>query len=756
MKFSRSLELNCVPEWAEYYVLYKQHKKLIAQIARARAEQFVAQDEDLSAIVVTVTAPILPTASTTATATSGSGKEHLESIERLFLNSLSQDLKKVGEFYAGQKQRCWDAWEALIGNASLSKFRSRRASFDESKVQIVNSSPILPGEVPTLLPKSRLTDIQSLYLIMNDMCDFLEVNHAGFTKIIEKHDKFSHLPVKKSFRAEVELALPIKDLSRMQFVLSELEKLYSWASCNGNLNEASSQLKCLLRERLVMARSTVLQEMLVMDRKAASVSVAESENVLQKPKAVSYGWGVKMATLFALFLLLLATPIFPDTAMNRCFAMCFFVLSLWATELIPLFATALLVPLLVVFLRLLKNTITLEPFDATTAASIVFSSMFSQVTMLLLGGFTIASAATKYGIALNIASRVLSISGGNTPLLLFCVMLLALASSALISNVAAPVLCFSLLHPMLRSLPTNSVLSRQLVLAVAFASNIGGMVSPISSPQNMIAIERMSRIGSGFGWVQWLLVSLPVCFISLGLCWFVLQWKNDEKHTALSFVLFHPTPVNWRKKEIFVLGVTSVTIILWCSGPVGTLIFGNMGVIAIIPMVCFFGSGVLGKDDFNGFPWSVVMLAMGGSALGEGVKSSGLLAWIAAFLSKITAGSSLFKEVLLITGFITLATSFISHTIGALIFIPIVQAIGEHLEDPRPKMMIMIAAFSCSAGMAMPVSSFPNINASAQEDGAGRSLVSPSEFIKYGIICSLLVWLTISSVGLLCMRLVGL
>jgi di/tricarboxylate transporter len=50
-----------------------------------------------------------------------------------------------------------------------------------------------------------------------------------------------------------------------------------------------------------------------------------------------------------------------------------------------------------------------------------------------------------------------------------------------------------------------------------------------------------------------------------------------------------------------------------------------MGVLAIIPLVAFFGFGVLDKDDFNGFLWNVVMLAMGGLALGDAVQSSGLL-----------------------------------------------------------------------------------------------------------------------------------
>jgi di/tricarboxylate transporter len=36
------------------------------------------------------------------------------------------------------------------------------------------------------------------------------------------------------------------------------------------------------------------------------------------------------------------------------------------------------------------------------------------------------------------------------------------------------------------------------------------------------------------------------------------------------------------------------------------------------------------KDDFNGFLWNVVMLAMGGLALGQAVQSSGLLLSISA------------------------------------------------------------------------------------------------------------------------------
>mgnify|MGYP001563477150 len=45
------------------------------------------------------------------------------------------------------------------------------------------------------------------------------------------------------------------------------------------------------------------------------------------------------------------------------------------------------------------------------------------------------------------------------------------------------------MQPILRTLPSKSAFSKSLILGIALASNIGGMASPISSPQNLIALE---------------------------------------------------------------------------------------------------------------------------------------------------------------------------------------------------------------------------------------------------------------------------
>ena len=72
--------------------------------------------------------------------------------------------------------------------------------------------------------------------------------------------------------------------------------------------------------------------------------------------------------------------------------------------------------------------------------------MWTPVIMLLLGGFTIAAALSKYNIAKMMATFVLSKAGTKPRTVLLTSMGVATFASMWISNVAAPVLCFSIIQ----------------------------------------------------------------------------------------------------------------------------------------------------------------------------------------------------------------------------------------------------------------------------------------------------------------------
>eukprot|EP00966_Prymnesium_polylepis_P047068 1090354-Prymnesium_polylepis.4 len=95
-------------------------------------------------------------------------------------------------------------------------------------------------------------------------------------------------------------------------------------------------------------------------------------------------------------------------------------------------------------------------------------------------------------------------------LFLLVLMQLGLLLSMCISNVTAPILLLSVIQPTLRELPAGSAYARALVLGLAFSCNLGGMLTPIASPQNAVALEALGTVGIEIPFGAWLAAALPV------------------------------------------------------------------------------------------------------------------------------------------------------------------------------------------------------------------------------------------------------
>jgi phosphate transporter len=52
-----------------------------------------------------------------------------------------------------------------------------------------------------------------------------------------------------------------------------------------------------------------------------------------------------------------------------------------------------------------------------------------------------------------------------------------------------------------------------------------------------------------------------------------------------------------------------------------------------------------------------------------------------------------------------------------------------------------MATLMCSAAMGLPVSSFPNMNALGLEDQTGKPWLTPKDFIRSGVVCSVAAYL---------------
>ena len=140
------------------------------------------------------------------------------------------------------------------------------------------------------------------------------------------------------------------------------------------------------------------------------------------------------------------------------------------------------------------------------------------------------------------------------------------------------------------------------------AANVGGMASPISSPQNIIAMGTMQPSVS---WLQWFTIAIPTCFLIDLLIWILLIaiYKPDNQGGIAPPEAFSQTtnyfadnPIN--STQLYIIFITFLTIILWCIETFIEPIVGDMGIIAILPIVAFYGTGVLSKDDWNSQLWT--------------------------------------------------------------------------------------------------------------------------------------------------------
>ncbi|KAI0288956.1 SPX domain-containing protein [Russula brevipes] len=622
-----------------------------------------------------------------------------------------------------------------------------------------------------LLFKRRITN---LYVQVSALRSYVELNFSGFRKVLKKYDKVTESSLKAHYLHDIlEPTPPFDQVSRARIAdaQSALLQLYSKCVTHGDTAAAQRYLKLNLREHIAWERDTVWRQMIGQERRGeggtplgAPVDTAEEKAFvvhtrvgrvrLSRRKA----WVVFSALIFAV---LLNVQTVKGEEANRCFAVLVFATLLWATEAIPLFVTSTMVPALLVWLRVIRDADTggrLNPAEATRRTfSWVFSVMFSPTIMLLIGGFTIAAALSKTNIDRVLITRVLSLAGTRPNVVLLAVMGVACFASMWISNVAAPTLCFTLVRPILRTLPPKASFGPCLILAIALAANIGGQSSPISSPQNLIALQAMQP---PLDWGRWFLVALPVSGMSVVLIWLLLlvSYRPSRLPTgdgSLEIRSIRPTRENFGVKQWWVTFVCIATISLWVVEHAIEEWIGDMGVIAIIPIVAFFGTGVLKKDDFEQFLWSVVFLAMGGIALGKGVTSSGLLDKMDVLIRGFVEGRSEFGVVVVLTVVILVVSTFISHTIASVLLVPIAKAVGENLPGNQANLLIFITGLACSTGMGMPVSGFPNQTAATQEDEMGQLYLTNVDFLKNGVPASVIAALVVASLGYALMKLVG-
>ncbi len=389
----------------------------------------------------------------------------------------------------------------------------------------------------------------------------------------------------------------------------------------------------------------------------------------------------------------------------------------WALEIVPLFATSLLVVLLEAFLLGRPGGVLGMDRSGYTAFLIPFSN---PVIMLFLGGFVLARALQKYKIDRWIAQNLLKLFGQKPYFVVLGFMVATGFLSMWLSNTATAALMLAMVHPLLSNLDRDDPFKKALVLGVAFAASIGGIATPVGTPPNAIAIGLLEERGIHLNFLSWVVMAAPLAALLILLTSGIVYFFFPSKNKKFSFRISETVTFNAKGKAVVLVGF--VTVFLWLSSGWFNIPEALTALLAAGLLTAF---QLIDRNDFKSIDWDILVLMWGGLALGEGMEASGLAKWIVAQPLFSHEG---FVLIIIFCFFSALLSTFMSNTATVNLLIPIALSISGQ----NPIMLATIIALASSFDIALPIATPPMAIAYATQE------VSVRDMLKAGIIFTLI------------------
>lgn len=151
-----------------------------------------------------------------------------------------------------------------------------------------------------------------------------------------------------------------------------------------------------------------------------------------------------------------------------------FLVTLWTNDGLPLGVVSLL-PII------LFPSFGLLPTASTTA------NYSNPIIYLFLGGFILAIATEKTNLHKVIASKILTLFPSTPRGIILSLSFTSGILSSILSNTTTALL----LIPIASFLTAHKVLKIRFILAIAYGANIGGIITPIGTPPNMLLLGFM-------------------------------------------------------------------------------------------------------------------------------------------------------------------------------------------------------------------------------------------------------------------------
>ena len=435
----------------------------------------------------------------------------------------------------------------------------------------------------------------------------------------------------------------------------------------------------------------------------------------------------------------------------------------WITEPIAIPLTSLFGPTLCVILGIVPIKDAYEQFA-------------NPMIFLFMGGFLLAKGMMVNGLDKRIAYGIMSMKWvGDSPRRIFLAIGLAcILCSGWVSNTATAAMMFPISLGLLEAIREmmaengktidlkNYKYATGLMLMTAYACSIGGVMTPIGTPPNIIMIGFLQELApqapeiSFFQWMIWGTVAMILYFIIASVVlWRLFPADVDHIKGAKEFIQKSVDSLGeWTRAQKNTMIAFSTAFVLWVAPSVlgimydvdsdvmkfydshfpeaiAAMIGGLM--LFFLPVNVKTGEMTMTwKDGVEGIEWGTLLLFGGGLAMGSMMYDTGLSAWIGNGLKEALGNNPsewLFVGVFCVAALIM--SELTSHTASTNLMAPI--AIGAALSLGFSPIPVAVGiALASSLGFMMPVSTPPNAIVYAS------GYVPITKMIKSGFIIDLI------------------
>lgn len=323
-----------------------------------------------------------------------------------------------------------------------------------------------------------------------------------------------------------------------------------------------------------------------------------------------------------------------------------------------------------------------------------FSGFIDSNVILFVAMFIVGGALFETGMANKIGGVVTHFAKSERQLIIAIMVIVGLMSGVLSNTGTAAVLI-----PVVIGIAAKSGYSRsKLLMPLVFAAAMGGNLSLIGAPGNLIAQSAMQEIGKSFGFFEYTKIGLPI--LITGILFFALigyKLLPDTKPSGDSVYGeqkdYSDVP-KWKQwLSLIILILTLIGMIFEEKIGIKLCVVGCIGALLLVV------TGVISeKQALKSIDLKTIFLFGGTLSLASALQKSGAGELLAnKVISFLGDNPSPYLLTFVVFILCCVLTNFMSNTATTALMVPICLSISEAIgADPSAVLMACVIGGSCA------------------------------------------------------------